>query len=122
VTDPYDVQRRLQKLADDSFRQLWTLVAESASILRELSPNQRKPWLASVIQDLRYEQNGNCGLCGETLTGQDAEVDHIIPFCYGGGHERSNIQLACRPCNRSKRATVDPRDLLRYLEGRYMNL
>jgi 5-methylcytosine-specific restriction endonuclease McrA len=51
----------------------------------------------------------------------DVDVDHKIPFCYGGGHERTNLQLAHPSCNRSRRSSVDPRDLLRYLEDRYMN-
>lgn len=50
------------------------------------------------------------------------EVDHIIPFKYGGGNERTNIQLARPPCNLQKGSTVDPHDLLKYLEDRYMNL
>jgi 5-methylcytosine-specific restriction endonuclease McrA len=122
VTDLYDLQRRAQKLADDSLRELEMLVTETASILRELSPNRRKPWLASVVRELYDEQDGICALCGETLAGQDVEVDHKIAFCYGGGNERGNIQLAHGRCNRQKRAAVDPHDLLRYLEDRYMNL
>jgi len=27
----------------------------------------------------------------------ETEVDHKIPFCYGGGNERGNIQLAMQP-------------------------
>jgi 5-methylcytosine-specific restriction endonuclease McrA len=51
----------------------------------------------------------------------DVDVDHKIPFCYGGGHERTNLQLAHASCNRSRQSSVAPRDLLRYLESRYMN-
>jgi hypothetical protein len=30
------------------------------------------------------------------------EIDHVIPYSRGGSHERSNLQLLCRPCNRDK--------------------
>lgn len=30
------------------------------------------------------------------------ELDHIVPFSRGGGHTRSNVQLLCHGCNRSK--------------------
>jgi hypothetical protein len=52
----------------------------------------------------------------------EIDVDHKIPFCYGGGNERGNIQLAHSACNRLKRAEVNPHDLLAYLEDQYMNL
>ncbi|KRF39989.1 hypothetical protein ASH01_19565 [Terrabacter sp. Soil811] len=66
-------------------------------------------------------QSGLCALCEEPMQRDDVDVDHKIPFSYGGGHERANLQLAHSSCNRSRRNSVDPRDLLRYLEDRYMN-
>lgn len=116
-----DLQKRARRLEEDSYRELWTLVAETASALKDLTPNQRRPWLASVIQDLSFEQEGLCAICDEPLGEIGVEIDHAIPFCYGGGNERSNIQLAHSGCNRSKRTSVDPHDLLLYLEDRYMN-
>lgn len=116
------VRRKAEALRDETFRDFWTLVVESASILREISPGRRRLWLAEVLEELRNEQDGKCALCGQRLESAAFQVDHKIPFCYGGGHERNNIQLAHPECNLAKRAAVDPRDLLRYLEDRYMNL
>lgn len=121
MSDLSDLQARAGKLERDSFNELWTLVAATASTLTQLNPTQRRPWLASVVADMRIDQDNLCALCGEPLTDSDIEVDHKVPFCYGGGHERANLQLAHMACNRNKRATVDPHDLLRYLEDRYMN-
>ena len=118
-----EVRDEAQKLADDAYREFWTSVVECSEILQEIAPNQRKKLsLVSVLIDLHREQNGLCPLCGESLVLGGHEVDHIIPFCYGGGNERANIQLAHPKCNKSKGKQVDPHDLLRYLEDRYVNL
>lgn len=44
-----------------------------------------------------------CGICGEGLDIETAEVDHITPLFHGGTHTASNVQLAHRRCNRGKR-------------------
>lgn len=38
------------------------------------------------------------------------EVDHIRPWSQGGGDEVWNLQAACKPCNRSKSASMSMRD------------
>ena len=117
-----ELRDRAQKLADDAYRDFWTSVVECSETLQEIAPNQRKLWLSTVIEELHREQNGLCALCGELFALGEHEVDHKIPFCYGGGNERANIQLAHPQCNRSKGAQAEPYDILRYLEDRYMNL
>jgi 5-methylcytosine-specific restriction endonuclease McrA len=42
-----------------------------------------------------------CRDCGATA---DLTVDHIVPVARGGGHERHNLQVLCRPCNSRKGA------------------
>ena len=122
MADLHDLASRAGRLAADADRELWTLVAETASVLRELNPGPpRRLWLTSVVNEMWDEQSGLCALCGEPMQRLEVDVDHKIPFCYGGGHERGNLQLAHPSCNRSRRSSVDPRDLLRYLESRYMN-
>ena len=116
------LRRRAEKLKQTTFRDFWTLVAQCASILRDIAPGKRKPWLQKIIDEMYYQQAGLCGLCGKFMQRGIHEVDHIIPFVYGGGNERGNIQLAHIECNREKRTSVDPENLLRYLEDRYMNL
>jgi 5-methylcytosine-specific restriction endonuclease McrA len=46
-----------------------------------------------------------------TLTGRlvgKATIEHIIPQCYGGTNELTNIALACKTCNNQKGVDVDP--------------
>jgi 5-methylcytosine-specific restriction endonuclease McrA len=117
---------RLAREADDSERRrweiLWTTVVECSSILNEIAPGRRRLWLVRVIEEILQAQGGLCALCGEPVIPTEWEVDHRIPFCYGGGNEPANLQIAHLKCNRSKGRQVDAMDLLRYLEGRYQNL
>ena len=41
------------------------------------------------------------------------EVDHIIPWSYGGSDALSNLQPLCMPCNRSKSANPTLGDKVR---------
>lgn len=113
---------RAAKLKEKTAEEFWELVVECASVLKEIHPNQRRLWLAEVVNELYQAQNGLCALCKSPLEANLMQVDHIVPFTYGGGNERSNLQLTHGECNNQKRAMVDTWDLLRYLEGRYMNL
>lgn len=96
-------------------------VQEAAAEMGSLHDVRRRPWLEEVVIDLLADQDGMCVLCGEPLSLGDHEVDHIVPFVYGGGNQRANIQLVHPACNRSKGADVAPEDLLRHLEDLYMN-
>lgn len=45
---------------------------------------------------------GCCAYCGQSLTQQNAHIDHIQPKSTGGGNELENLNLACASCNTSK--------------------
>lgn len=122
MADLRDLQRRAADLERESFNNLFALLVECSQILKDIAPARRRPWLLNVVQELYKSQNGLCSICNGPLSLGDMDVDHKVPFSYGGGNERNNIQLAHSSCNRSKQAQVDPYDLLRYLEDRYMNL
>ncbi|WP_373540358.1 HNH endonuclease [Chamaesiphon sp.] len=61
-------------------------------------------------------------MCHTELEESLIQVDHIIPFTYGGGNERTNLQLAHGKCNHQKWTNVRAWDLIEYLESQYMNL
>lgn len=46
--------------------------------------------------------SGRCEVCGSTEA--PFEIDHIMPYSRGGTHDRANLQLLCKPCNRAKGA------------------
>jgi hypothetical protein len=43
-----------------------------------------------------------CYYCGEPLTFETVEKDHLTPVCRGGASTIDNIVPACGPCNRMK--------------------
>ena len=47
-------------------------------------------------------QSGRCRHCGKHGSMKDMEADHIVPYSKGGRTTYSNLQILCRPCNRSK--------------------
>ena len=117
-----ETEERTKSLKQRKSQEFWELVVECASVLKEIHPTQRKLWLSDVVRELYEAQDGICPLCNRELEPHLIQVDHIIPFTYGGGNERNNLQLAHAKCNNQKSDKVDAWDLLKYLECRYMNL
>lgn len=56
-----------------------------------ISPDVRRRVLA--------RNGGRCVLCGVATA---REIDHILAVVRGGDDNESNLQGACRPCNREK--------------------
>lgn len=61
---------------------------------------------ASDILEIFDLQKGRCAYCKKML-GKKYEVDHIVSLVNGGRNDRTNLQLTCTPCNRSK-GSKDP--------------
>lgn len=60
-----------------------------------------RPSLApSVKQAVRDRDGDVCAYCGATEG--PFEIDHIVPWSRGGGHDIENLTVACVPCNRGK--------------------
>jgi 5-methylcytosine-specific restriction endonuclease McrA len=121
MADLDDLSQRAARLEEESYRELWPVVVEASTVIQEIYPSQRRAWPARLVPELREEQDDLCALCGEPLGSQEVHVDHRIPHSYGGGNERSNLQVTHASCNLGKRNAVDARDLLRYLEHRYLD-
>jgi ATP adenylyltransferase len=83
-------EERLQRFCEDRGIEFWRLL--------DLDP---------VPDSLRYqvlkEGGGRCALCGATKDDRPLDVDHILPRVRGGTNDRSNLQVLCAKCNRSKR-------------------
>lgn len=62
------------------------------------------------IRTLFNLQKATCVVCRGSLKG-GYEIDHIAPLARGGHNNIENLQLLCRPCNRSK-AAKDPIDFM----------
>lgn len=122
-------RKRLRELSDEmksmessSWDDLWAVAKECSTILNEIAPVKRRPFLSKILEDLYEQQNGICALCSEPIYISQVHVDHRIPIVRGGGNEYGNLQLAHPSCNQRKGDKVKPHDLIPYLEDKYMNL
>lgn len=122
-------RKRIRELADEigrielsTWADLDAVMEECSDVLKELAPVRRRPFLVHVVTELYDEQGGTCAICDGPLNLNQMHVDHYIPFSRGGGNERGNLQLAHPSCNQQKGSDIDLRELLPYLEDRYMNL
>lgn len=61
--------------------------------------NNGGSFTAADIEALYAKQDGQCAVCPAT---ECLEIDHRLPIILGGSSDPSNLQLLCRPCNRSK--------------------
>jgi 5-methylcytosine-specific restriction endonuclease McrA len=61
---------------------------------------------AEDIKRIGAAQKWRCHWCAKPV-GKNYEVDHIRPISKGGSNWPRNLCIACRPCNRRKRAS-DP--------------
>lgn len=60
--------------------------------------------IPDATKRMAWERDGGqCKKCGSE---ENIEYDHVHPVSKGGNSEIDNIQLLCRPCNRSKRVSV----------------
>ena len=50
--------------------------------------------------------NGICAICGNPVSEDEFEADHIIPHCEGGETKISNGQVLCESCNRHKSGSL----------------
>ena len=53
---------------------------------------------------MRRGQDNRCAApwCRKLLSDGPWEIDHLMPLCRGGKHERGNWQLLCRACSKMK--------------------
>ena len=43
-----------------------------------------------------------CRYCGDPVTNETANIDHVHPFKHGGRTNLDNLVTSCQPCNKSK--------------------
>lgn len=62
------------------------------------------------VKRIREMQRDRCACCRVPLR-RKGQIDHITPLAAGGSNWPNNLQLLCRTCNTSKRAS-DPIDFM----------
>lgn len=102
--------RRLRELRDElgcnieSNASSWRLSSESLN-----PPNIREYLTAKEKRDLFAKSEYRCQICGRQFQakGTKLQADHKVPLSRQGGHEVSNWQAICVPCNVGKRRACE---------------
>lgn len=102
------------------------LLLELITLVRTLDPvPKRTIWPSEVVLYLARRQKGRCPACRKALPALGEglhHVDHVVPWIRGGDNSPENLQLLHARCNLVKGEECDPDQLIRYLEGRLVNL
>ena len=53
-------------------------------------------------KELFERDDWTCQYCGDSVTVQNATLDHYIPQCRGGGNGKENLRTCCLMCNAVK--------------------
>ena len=65
------------------------------------APNMRH--LDGVTKSALYKRDGGrCSYCGNSVSRQEATIDHIVPRAQGGVTSWDNVALSCKRCNSVK--------------------
>lgn len=56
--------------------------------------------------EVYHKQKGVCYMCLGKFTFKEMEMDHVIPLCKGGKHEKTNVKMCCPTCNKKKGAKL----------------
>lgn len=58
--------------------------------------------VSKLREDVWWESDKRCSYCTVELTIETATMDHVRPKADGGRRRKSNIVIACVPCNTRK--------------------
>ncbi len=72
---------------------------EKYRMSKRISHLRRAGPMPSLERRKELMENLVCASCGSE---EHPEIDHIMPIALGGTSEDTNLQILCRPCNRSK--------------------
>ena len=69
----------------------------------------------------RRDRNQVCAICGNSMRGasfDELQIDHIVPWSMGGGHQTSNLRAVHQRCNtaRANRPCVTDRPALQIVD------
>lgn len=69
---------------------------------------KREKQAARELRKSRWWQNliankPACHYCNCAMTKDDVTMDHVVPLLRGGRSTKSNVVIACKPCNNAKK-------------------
>jgi len=110
-----DLEKCIQELIENEF----IIESEEAPKSEKTTSKELKEksgfgdrYVSQTTKNLIMIRDVNCITCGSS---ENLEIDHIKPVSKGGNSEPENLQLLCRSCNRSKRATYSAEQVATHL-------
>lgn len=75
---------------------------------RGITPRTSRPKIPHHVRQAVLDRDqGVCGICGGEVPPTDIELDHIVPFAYGGPDTEENLRVTHSACNRRRGARID---------------
>ena len=128
----FSTQEEAQKLRKYASKKLKNFKIHSIEKAADPAPEEAKEDVAEKVPEKKaavkmtsqrrcFSQNertavynkseGRCAICGKFVPFESFTVDHIIPLAKGGSNDMSNLQCACKTCNRIKQDIL-PEELM----------
>jgi len=106
VRDAFMSESAVRERDRDNQRRFKAKLEQRESIGKSVRPEGRVRDSDVRRFEAVQRQNGQCLYCGDTITFDTAEMDHIVPRKGPGStNTRNNLAAVCLPCNRSKSST-----------------
>lgn len=62
--------------------------------------------VAAFMKKIMLSESNFCEYCGDALTKEKLQFDHVFPIKLGGAHTVENLAVSCKKCNNSKSAKI----------------
>jgi 5-methylcytosine-specific restriction endonuclease McrA len=86
--------------------ELWIKQQEDIEAEERKREREHEAWCEN--RDAKYSflglYNTVCAYCGNDLSNDYSELDHVIPRSKGGANSPENLVVSCMECNRKKRS------------------
>jgi hypothetical protein len=91
-----------------------TRKADTGEIVRVEPELDERRYADSLMRFKVLQRDGyRCRYCGEPVTDETANIDHVHPWLRGGRTKMANLVTACQECNKRKgnQAGITPRSI-----------
>jgi hypothetical protein len=92
------------RMSPEKMTSIYEELTSGGFVVNEEEPAKEKwgsRYIPDTVRDEVLERDGHkCKWCS---SGENLEIDHIVPVSQGGESVADNLQVLCRSCNRKKR-------------------
>ena len=70
--------------------------------IKRISSRRDAATMKALRPQLHQRDSGTCGECQCRIAAEHCEVDHIVPYGWGGDERIANLRIVCPDCNRRR--------------------